>query len=164
MRTELYTPEQDARSFLDALPPKLRGAVSMEIYALTDATFLDGLLVAAEGGVTQRWAVDMSQYTGDHTMSKLLDYAITRIRPTTGAPLPISIKFGQSSKGGIIHSKMLIGTIGPTPFVVKGSYNFTNSAQDECNVLLYDDDPTIVAAAQAHFEHTWATMRVHKLV
>jgi phosphatidylserine/phosphatidylglycerophosphate/cardiolipin synthase-like enzyme len=163
-RTVLYTPGDDAKSVVDALPTTALKSVLVEIYGLTDLALVGNIIGAANRGVSVRVMNDRSQSAGPadkHALQMLADAGAVNGN--------IAIKIVESELGAIDHLKLIIiddvdGALADTSAVAYGSYNFSGNAepgkrpagaQSQDNVLCVTNDPGEVAQAIAKFEHDW---------
>lgn len=148
-----FTPEDDVKTLVDTLPSHATVSLDIEIYSFTDFILVNSIQAAAARGVHIR-------INGDH--SQLLDsYDRNALQHLINLSSPnISIRITESERGAIDHLKMIIvdGTNGPlsdSSSVLLGSYNFSDSAQKQDNVVIWTNDPGRVAQAQTKFNHDW---------
>jgi phosphatidylserine/phosphatidylglycerophosphate/cardiolipin synthase-like enzyme len=163
-RQILFTPGDDAKSVLDALPTTAQRSCLVEIYGLTDLALVGNLIGAANRGVRVRVMNDRSQSAGPadkHALQMLADAGAVNGN--------IAIKIVESELGAIDHLKLIIiddvdGALADTSAVGYGSYNFSGNfeagkrpggAQAQDNVFVVENDPGAVAQAIAKFEHDW---------
>lgn len=154
-RHVFYSPGDDIKSVLDALPNQAQGSLAIEIYGLTDAVLVTNVIAASNRGVKVRVMNDRSQSAGpaDHKVLQLLVDAGS----INGN---IDVKVGSSERGAIDHLKLILidpgdGALADTSGVGYGSYNFSDGAQKQDNIYVYTNDPGEVAQALDKFEHDW---------
>lgn len=154
-----YSPEDNVRALLDSIPTYAKHSIDVEIYGFTDLILVQALRAAAYKGCVIRVMNDRSQAAGATDHAALL--ALNLPLASTGAGVgSITIKIVESTRGQIDHNKMMIvdgmdGPLSDSSSVLKGSYNFSSSAQDQDNFVEWSNDPGKVAAALAKFEDDW---------
>lgn len=150
-----YSPDDDIKGVLDALPDAAQRSVDVEIYGLTDLALITGLIAAANRGVDVQVMNDRSQASGPadkHALQMLTDAGAVNGK--------IAVRVVESEHGAIDHLKLLIvdgvdGALADTSSVFYGSYNFSDGAQKQDNIAVYTNDPGEVAQAMAKFGHDW---------
>ena len=152
-RRTYYTPEDNVKSQLDALPALALRSIDVEIYGLTDMVLIGGLIAAAKAGVHIRVMNDRSQSCGPS------DHAALEALVSAGYP-NISVRVVRSTHGAIDHLKLMIldgedGAMADTSSVFMGSYNFSDGAQKQDNLAIWTNDPGEVAQAQSKFDLDW---------
>ena len=152
-RHTLYTPGDDVKGTLDALPRGAGKSIDVEIYGLTDTALIGEMIEAARRGVHVRVNNDRSQSAGS------ADKAALQMLVDAGLP-NIEVRVTESERGAIDHLKLLIldgedGAMANSSAVAYGSYNFSSNAALQDNVFVVTNDPGEVAQAMAKFDHDW---------
>ena len=150
-----YTPGDDVKTILDALPLTAQHSLDVEIFGLTDVVLVTNIIAAANRGVVVRVMNDHTQESGPadkHAVQLLVDAGAVNGR--------ITVKVGSSEHGAIDHLKNLIldgvdGALADTSGVFYGSYNFSDSAQKQDNLAVFTNDPGEVQQALDKFNHDW---------
>lgn len=145
-----YSPEDNVKALLDALPAKAMRSLDCEIYGLTDMDLVQAMIVAKNRGVTVRVMADRSQSSGP------AGHAACQALVNGG----VNLKIVESSKGKIDHLKQLIvdgadGAAADSSSVLKGSYNFSDGAESQDNFIDWTNDPGEVQQAMDKFEDDW---------
>ena len=142
-----FSPGDDIKSLLDSIPSYAKSSIDVEIYGFTDMELVATLISAKQRGVLVRINADRSQAAGasdNLALQKCVDAGLV-------------VKVTESTRGAIDHLKMLI--VDPlsdeTGSVLKGSYNFSNSAEQQDNFVEWSNDPGKVSQALAKFEDDW---------
>lgn len=149
----MYTPGDDVKSTLDALPNGAARSIDIEIYGLTDVLMIEAVIAAAKRGVHVRVNNDRTQSSGR------ADKAALQMLVDAGLP-SIEVRVTESERGAIDHLKLLIldgedGAMADSSTVAYGSYNFSDGAQQQDNVLAVTNDPGEVQQAMDKFDHDW---------
>ena len=150
-----YSPGDDIKSVLDALPATARRSLDIEIFGLTDLVLITNVIAAANRGVLVRVMNDHTQESGPadkHAVQLLVDAGAVNGH--------IAVKVGSSEHGAIDHLKNLIidgadGALADTSGVFYGSYNFSDTAQKQDNLAVFTNDPGEVQQALDKFNHDW---------
>ena len=141
-----FSPTDDILTRLVAFASATTAKLLIFIYAFDYDPLIDAVLQLHQGGKTVRGILDESQYKGHYEQPR-----IARLQ-TAGIPLLI----GHSPDDEIIHSKYLVRD---DAWVFSGSFNFSWSAQRECNFVDIINDPTRAAQFTQNFEAQWAYLQ-----
>jgi len=150
-----YSPGDDIKSVLDALPNQAQRSLAIEIYGLTDLVLAANVIAASNRGVKVRVMNDRSQSAGP------ADRKVLQMLVDAGSVNGnIEAKVVESERGAIDHLKLIVvdpddGALADTSGVGYGSYNFSDGAQRQDNIYVYTNDPGEVAQAIEKFEHDW---------
>ena len=155
-RHTLYSPEDDVRSVIDALPLTAKHSLDCEMFGLTDLAFVANVVTAANRGVLVRVFNDRRQSGGPadkHALQILVDAGAVNGR--------IQVKVGSSVHGNLDHLKNTIidgadGALSDTSALATGSYNLSNQSQLQDNIFIYTNDPGEVQQALDKFERDWS--------
>jgi hypothetical protein len=155
-RHTLYSPEDDVRSVIDALPLTAKHSLDCEMFGLTDLAFVANVVTAANRGVLVRVFNDRRQAGGPadkHALQILVDAGAVNGR--------IQVKVGSSVHGNLDHLKNTIidgadGALADTSALATGSYNLSNQSQLQDNIFIYTNDPGEVQQALEKFERDWS--------
>lgn len=154
-RHTLYTPGDDVKSVIDALPLTAKHSLDCEMFGLTDLAFVANVVTAANNGVVVRVFNDRRQAGGPadkHALQILVDAGAVNGR--------IRVKVGSSEHGNLDHLKNTIidgadGALADTSALATGSYNLSNSSQRQDNIFIYTNDPGEVQQALDKFDWDW---------
>ena len=154
-RHTLYSPGDDVKSVVDALPLTAQHSLDCEMFGLTDLVFVTIFVTAANRGVLVRVFNDVRQYGGPadkHAVQILVDAGAVNGR--------IQVKIGSSEHGQLDHLKNTIidgadGALSDRSALATGSYNLSDSAQLQDNIFIYTNDPGEVQQALDKFNWDW---------
>ena len=152
-RHVMFSPDDDVKAALDALPSSATVSLDIEIYGLTDMVLIANVIAFARKGGHVRVMNDRSQSAGPadkKALQALVDAGLESI----------AVKVVESTHGAIDHQKVAIidgenGALDDASSVWYGSYNFSDSAEKQDNTAVWTNDPGEVATFQAKFDNDW---------
>lgn len=156
-RNIYFSPEDDIKAVLDALPQHATRSCDCEFYGFTDLLLVGQLIAAAARGAAVRILNDRTQSTGH------ADRAALQLLVDASVQHPnIAVRVCESPTGAIDHLKLIIvdgvvGALAEASSVGYGSFNASDSAQKERNLWVWTNSAEEVAYAQARFEDHWHT-------
>jgi len=156
-RNIYFSPEDDIKAVLDALPQHATRTLDCEFFGFTDLVLVGQLIAAAGRGVVVRLLNDHIQASGasDHRALQILVDASVQ-HPN------IAVRVCESPTGAIDHLKMVVvdgvvGALSEASSVSYGSYNASDTAQKENNLWVWTNSAEEVDYAQARFEAHWTS-------